>query len=73
MGGLVKLLDNWKSAYKWFSVQLAALAAAGQLVLATMPNIKDWLSDTTAHYIGAGLIFCIIFGRLLDQSKSAGG
>lgn len=66
-----KLVENWKAAWKWLSVQLAIIAASGQLILASMPQLKDWISDDTQHLIGAVLILCIVAGRLIDQNKTA--
>lgn len=66
----LKLVENWKAAWKWLSVQLAIIAASGQLILASMPQLKDWISDDTQHLIGAVLILCIVAGRLIDQNKT---
>lgn len=67
----MKLVENWNAAWKWLSVQLAIIAASGQLILATMPQLKEWVSDDVQHYVGAALIVCIILGRLIDQNKPA--
>ncbi len=67
----LKLVENWKLAWKWLSVQLAIIAAAGQLIMASMPQLKEWLSDDTQHIIGAVIILCIVGGRLIDQNKPA--
>lgn len=67
----MKLVDNWKSAWKWLSVQLAIIASAGQLILASMPSLREWVSDDVQHIVGAVLILCIVAGRLIDQNKTA--
>lgn len=67
----MKLVENWKSGWRWLSVQLAIIAASGQLILASLPQLKEWLSDDAQHIIGAGLILCIVLGRLIDQKKPA--
>lgn len=66
----MKLVQNWTTAWRWLSVQLAIIAAAGQLVMATLPQIRDWISDDMQHYIGAAIIASIVLGRLIDQKKS---
>jgi hypothetical protein len=65
----VKLVQNWTTAWRWLSVQLAIIAAAGQLIMATLPQIRDWVSDDVQHYIGAAIITSIVLGRLIDQKK----
>lgn len=67
----MKLVENWTAAWKWLSVQLAIIAATGQLIMASMPQVKEWISDDVQHYIGAGIIVCIVLGRLIDQNKPA--
>lgn len=67
----MKLVDNWTSAWKWLSVQLAIVASAGQLILASMPSLREWVSDDVQHIVGAVLILCIVLGRLIDQNKTA--
>lgn len=66
----MKLVDNWKSAWKWFSVQLAVVAAAGEVIL-LKPSLREWLSDTQQHWVGAAIILCIVAVRLIDQNKTA--
>ena len=65
----MKLVKNWSASWKWLSVQLAIIAATGQLILATMPQVKEWISDDMQHYVGAGIIVCIVLGRLINQTK----
>lgn len=67
----MKLVDNWKSAWKWLSVQLAIIASAGQLILASVPSLREWVSDDVQHIVGAVLILAIVGGRLIDQNKTA--
>ena len=67
----MKLVSNWTAAWKWLSVQLAVVAAAGQIIMASMPELKSWVSDDVQHYVGAAIIGCIVLGRLIDQNKPA--
>ena len=67
----MKLVDNWKSAWKWVSVQIAIVAAALQAAILTMPDLDKWLGDTVTHLVGLVLLLSIVLGRLVDQSKPA--
>jgi protein-S-isoprenylcysteine O-methyltransferase Ste14 len=66
----MKLIPNWREAWRWFSVQaLAALVLLPVVWMALPPDIKGFLPDswepwTLMFIAGAGLI-----GRLVDQNK----
>jgi len=74
----MKLIDNWRSAWKLFSVQALAVIAFAQTVLAVVPpeylNVKIAFTDTTyggvlvALTIAAAVIGGL--GRLIDQGSS---
>lgn len=73
----MKLIDNWRSAWRLFSVQALALIAFAQTVLAVVPpqylNEKIAFTDTTyggvlvALTIAAAVIGGL--GRLIDQGE----
>lgn len=65
----MRLVQNWRQAWKWLSVQLAILAGGAQAAMLAFPTVKDWVSDSTAHTIGVVLIASIVAGRLIDQKK----
>jgi len=68
----MKLVDDWKSAWKWFSVQFVAAAGAVQLsVLAFPDSMRAWLPDWLTHLLAVGLLMAAVFGRLVDQKKPA--
>lgn len=67
----MKLLPNWKDAWKWVSVQIAALAASIQAAILIFPSIKDYLSDGVTHAVGLVLLVSLIAARLIDQNKPA--
>ena len=69
----MKLVDNWKSAWKWLSVQVAIVAAALQAAIVAIPNLDNWLGDKVTHAVGLVLLLSIVLGRLVDQSKPANG
>lgn len=66
----MKLVDNWKSAWKWVSIQLAFVGGAVQGAALAFHDVRDWLGDTVTHIAGAVMFFGIIAGRMIDQSKS---
>lgn len=68
------LVPNWKSAWKWFSMQMIALAGAVQIAVLAFPaEIKAWLPDSVTHWTAAGLLGAAVLGRLVDQSKPNDG
>ena len=70
----MKLVPNWKSAWKWLSVQFVAAAGAVQLsVLAFPDSMRGWLPDWLTHLLAVGLLLAAVLGRLVDQNKAAHG
>lgn len=69
----MKLIPDWKSAWKWLSVQIALAAAALQGVILAFPSVHDWLGDFTSHAVGLVMIVGLVMGRLIDQGKSTNG
>lgn len=68
----MKLVANWKSAWKWFSVQFVAAAGAVQLsVLAFPDSIRAWLPDWLTHLLAVALLVAAVAGRLIDQKRPA--
>lgn len=65
----MKLVEGARTAWKWFSIQIAAAGAAIQGAAAAMPSVKDYLGDTTLHIIGILILVSIIGARLIDQKK----
>jgi len=68
----MKLVNNWKSAWRWFSVQFVAAAGAVQLsVLAFPETVRGWLPDWLTHVLAVTLLMAAVLGRLVDQGKRA--
>lgn len=65
----MKLVDNVRTAWKWFSIQLAVFGAAIQGAVLAFPSVKDWLGDTITHMAGLAILVGIVAGRLIDQRK----
>ena len=68
----MKLVDNWRQSWKWFSVQFVAAATAVQLsVLAFPDSMRAWLPDWLMHVLAVVLLAAAALGRLVDQKKTA--
>ena len=63
------MVDNARTAWKWFSMQIAALGIAMQGAILAFPGLKDWLGDQAAHIAGILILAGIVAGRLVDQRK----
>jgi hypothetical protein len=69
MGDDMKLVENWRKAWKWFSVQIALVGLAVQGAVLAFPDLKSWLGDTATHCVGLLILVGLIGGRLVDQKK----
>ena len=66
----MKLVANWKSAWKWFSLQFVAAAGAVQLsVLAFPDTVRAWLPDWLTHVLAVLLLLAAALGRLVEQKR----
>ncbi len=67
----MKLVPNWRSAGRWLSMRLMALAAASQVAWQQLPPEAlaiipiDWRG-----YITLGLVVLAMLGRVIDQGTS---
>ncbi len=67
----VKLVPNWKSAWKWFSVQVMAAGVALQSVSLGFPDtVRSWLTDKETHFIALFLLIVGVMGRLVGQPST---
>lgn len=68
----MKLVANWRDAWRWFSVQAMAAIVALPLVWASLPaDVKGYLPDGWEPYLLMVLAVAGIMGRMVDQSKAA--
>lgn len=66
----MKLVDDWKSAYKWFSVNCMAVAAAIQGAWVYIPeDLRQNVPHGFVTGITIGLLALGIIGRLVQQTK----
>jgi hypothetical protein len=64
----MKLVENWKRAWRWHSIQLAGLLAILPLVWAELPaDVKAMIPDAWTPYIVTLLAVGVIVGRLRPQ------
>ena len=62
------LVDNWRQAHKFASVQIVALIAASQGLIVFVPTLKDFIPDSLWHSIMGGLAICAILARVKNQA-----
>ena len=63
------LVDDWRKAYKWISVQIMVLIAAAQGLVTFVPTLKDFMPENVWHPLMAILAILAIVGRIINQSK----
>ena len=64
------MVKNWQTAWRWLSVQIAALLAILPLAWSEMPeDMKAYIPAEWQPWIVSGMALAIIAGRLKDQSK----
>lgn len=65
----MKLIEEWRSAWKWFSVQSMALATAALVTWGLIPeDLKTALPSWLVPIFAAGLLILGIAGRLVQQN-----
>ncbi len=68
----MKLVDDAKQAYKWFSMQAMGLAIALQGGWAAVPdNLKQYISPKTVTSITIVLLVLGVIGRLVKQDQTS--
>ena len=68
---MVKLVEDWRQAWKWLSVWLAAFAGTALEVYEQVPQFKAYIPDATFHHLMSALVVFIIVGRLVKQGPNA--
>jgi hypothetical protein len=65
----MKLIDEWKQAWRMFSVQAMAAGVALQGAYVAMPDtFQQLIPHEWMHYISIALLVLGLFGRLVQQS-----
>lgn len=64
-----QLIEEWRSAWKWMSVNCMALVVAIQLTWVNMPpDLKSALPDGLVNYVSIGLLVLGVFGRVTTKA-----
>ncbi len=67
----MKLIDEWHQAWRWFSVQIIAVAGAFQAAVLLFPaEMRAYLPEPVMHGIALTLLAAAVLGRLVDQKKA---
>jgi len=67
----MKLVPEWRVAWRWFSVQLAAVLAALPMVWPQLPaDVKAYIPPEWHPWIVSGMALAIIAGRLVPQGAA---
>lgn len=67
----MKLVDNWKSLWKSFSLWAMAVSTGTLLFWPTLPDdFTKALPDGTVSYVAVGVLVLGIIGRGVDQGLS---
>lgn len=68
----MKLIPDWKQAWRWFSVQALAAIVALPVVWAMLPaDVKAFLPDGWEPWVFAVIAAAGIVGRVIDQKGEA--
>lgn len=67
---MLKLVDNWRSCYKWLSVHFTAIGITGAAAYAALPDkLQDQIPHNLLPWLSVGLFTLIFAGRIIDQEK----
>ena len=70
---LPRIVDNWRSAWRWWSIRFSGLAIASEAAWATLPPeaLHQFVSDAAQQKITAALVLAAIIGRMVDQGAGS--
>jgi len=66
----MRLVEDWKQAYKWFSVNITAIMVALNALQASVVQVQGFLSPTQLAVANALLGVLVIWGRLIQQNNA---
>jgi hypothetical protein len=64
----LRLIPDWKQAYKFLSIQFSVLLGVLSLAYVYLPEIRTYLPETWSAWIS----LAIIIGRVIDQQVKEG-
>ena len=63
------IVDNWREAPKWFSIQALALATALQTAwLFIPPDLKNRVPDNVQDILPYAMLILVTVGRMIPQN-----
>lgn len=66
----MKLVSDWKQAYKWFSTQAMVGAISLQATWVNLPpDLKHSIPDKYVTYFTIAIMVFGVVGRLVDQGR----
>lgn len=67
------MVDDWKQAWKWISINCMALAAVIQTTWLSLPDdLREMAPKNIVHWITITLLVLGIAGRLIKQGSNNG-
>lgn len=64
----MRLVEEWRQAWRWFSVQAMTLSVLVQAAWEALPaDLKQYLPHGLGMALSLGLLVCGIIGRLVRQ------
>lgn len=63
----MKLVEDWKEAYTWLSINIAAIMAVLNGLQATVPFVQGLLTPGQMALVNTALGVAVIWGRLIQQ------
>ena len=66
----MKLVDDWKKAWKWFSTWLIGANATLVVAYEQIQTVKEYVPVNVFHYAVVGLLMLTAFGRVVKQGES---
>jgi hypothetical protein len=67
----MKLIPDWKKAWRWFSVQALIAIAALPVVWSMLPSdVRAFLPNGWEPWILVGLALAGLIGRVIDQNRT---
>lgn len=61
------LVEDWKVAYKWFSMQIAAIIIFLPMLTPYMPDLANYLPANWYQWLGGA----IVLARIIAQKKAS--
>ena len=61
------LVEDWRKAHRWLSVQLAAIVATLGTIYEAVPNVQKYLDPRVAHWLMVAGAIGVILGRIKAQ------